>query len=157
MKFYLAARSFSWAAGSFMSIALGMWMKSLTGSNTLAGFATGSTLVPRAFGVLFGERLESLPRKYGLIIADLLSAVVLLFLLLVRSPSQFWIIICVGIAYGTLMVVVSSSGSGALKLPCSDEELPMAMSITNEISGVFTILDRFWEASCSPSATGLCW
>ncbi len=60
-----------------MLLALGVWAKQLTGSNSLAGLCTAAVMAPRLLGIFVGEPLDRLPRKAALLVADLATAAAL--------------------------------------------------------------------------------
>ena len=60
-----------------MLLALGVWAKQLTGSNTLAGLCTAAVMASRLPGLFVGAPLGWLPRKAALLVADLATAAAL--------------------------------------------------------------------------------
>ena len=74
---FLIGQASSVLAGSMMLLALGVWAKQLTGSNTLAGLCTAAVMASRLLGIFVGEPLGRLPRKAALLVADLATAAAL--------------------------------------------------------------------------------
>ncbi len=52
---FLIGQASSVLAGSMMLLALGVWAKQLTGSNTLAGLCTAAVMAPGCLAFLWGS------------------------------------------------------------------------------------------------------
>lgn len=133
---YVIARSFSWLGSSVFMLALGMWVKAETGSNSLAGLTIAITIAPRVLGIFLGSAVDRIPRKTGLVGANLLSAGVVLVLLAAHGPDSIAIIWVVGFLYGLLAVITNSSAAGALQAIAPPERIPGAMSAMQATNGV---------------------
>jgi MFS family permease len=106
-----------------MLIVLAVWMKSLTGSNALAGltffvFAAGSLLAP--LGGLLADRMR---RRPLMIAADCVLGAFVLVLLLVHDRSDAWLIYVVAFAYGALGTVFFPARAALLKIMLPEELL----------------------------------
>ncbi|MFC7545718.1 MFS transporter [Plantactinospora sp. GCM10030261] len=100
--------------GSVMLLAGGVWTLSLTGSSSLAALAAPAFYLPTLLGPLIGSLADRLPRKPLLIWTCLITALVLLSLLAVRSSDQLWLIYLVMAAYGVSFVLVDVGDSALL-------------------------------------------
>ncbi len=120
---------------SLMLIVLSMWVKSLTGSNGAAGITFLFLVLPSLFGPLLGTVVDRVKRRPFLVVANLVSAVAVLPLLLVRDASDVWIIYTVSFLYGISFVVVPAALNGLLKDLLPEEVLVDAnasLSVTRE-------------------------
>lgn len=115
LSLYILARGFAWTASSLLLLSFGIWVKTLTGSNSLVGLTTAFVLAPRIIGVFAGSILDRLPRQGTLAGASFASGALLLPLLTVRSADDLWLIWAACLAYGFLGVLISASAAGALK------------------------------------------
>jgi MFS family permease len=100
---------------SLMLLVLSMWVKSLTGSNGKAGMTFFWMVVPALFAPIFGLFIDRVRRKPLLVWGNLVSALIVLPLLLVRDASDVWIIYAVAFCYGISFVVLPAGLNGLLK------------------------------------------
>jgi len=86
-----------------LSLALSIWIKDLTGSNSQAGLAFLAFLAPRLLTPFTAVLADRLPRRPLVIVLNLLLAGWVCLALLVRSPSQSFLIYVVlfGVGLGT--------------------------------------------------------
>ncbi|MDO5067200.1 MAG: MFS transporter [Propionibacteriaceae bacterium] len=136
----LGSRAVSALAGSMMMLALGVWAKQLTGSNTLAGLCTAAVTLPRLLGIVLGESLDRLPRRTALLVADLGTIAALVLLWLLQQGEQYWPLLLFGLAYGCLGVLAQTASPGALKAIATTDEMPRAVSTLQVINGSTLIL-----------------
>ena len=109
-----------------MLIVLAVWMKTLTGSNALAGltffvFAAGSLLAP--LGGLLADRVR---RRPLMIVADCVLGALVLLLLLVHDRSDAWLIYAIAFAYGAIGTVFFPARAALLKTMLPEELLAEA-------------------------------
>ncbi|MCC9306255.1 MFS transporter [Kitasatospora sp. RB6PN24] len=121
-RLYLAGQSLSTFGDSALWLALGIWVKMLTGSASAAGlsffmFALGSLAGP--VGGVIADRTR---RRPLLIAANLATAVLVLLLLLVHDRNQVWLIYAVMFGYG-LSAGVLGPAQTALQQTLLPEEL----------------------------------
>lgn len=119
-----AGLSTSMFGDAVMLLVLSMWVKEITGSNGAAGLTFFWMVVPAVFAPVYGMYLDRLRRKPTLVWGNLLSAVAVLPLLLVRDAGDVWIIYMVAFLYGISFVVLPASLNGLLK-----EMLPEQMLV----------------------------
>jgi MFS family permease len=125
----------SMVGDSLMLIVLSMWVKTLTGSNGAAGLTFLFLTLPALFGPLLGIVVDRVPRRPFLVVANLLSAVALLPLLLVNGAEDVWLIYAVAFLYGISFVVVPAALNGLLKEMLPEDVLVEAnasLSLTRE-------------------------
>ena len=77
---------------SLMLIVLSMWVKTLTGSNGAAGLTFLAMTAPALLAPAFGYLVDRVPRRPFLVVANLLSALMMLPMLLVRDAGDVWIV-----------------------------------------------------------------
>ena len=100
---------------SLMLLVLSMWVKTLTGSNSLAGLTFFFMVIPALFAPLLGVWIDRVRRKPLLVVGNLVSAAAVLPLVLVRDESDVWIIWAVAFLYGVSFIVLPAALNGLLK------------------------------------------
>lgn len=109
-----------------MLLVLSMWVKTLTGSNSLAGLTFFFVLVPSLFAPALGVWIDRRRRKPVLMWGHAASALVVLPLLFVRGPQHVWLIWLVGFLYGISSVVLPAALNGLLKELMAEDQLVSA-------------------------------
>lgn len=110
-----AGLSTSMLGDSIMLLVLSIWVKTLTGSSALAGFTFFFMCIPAIVAPLVGVWIDRIRRKPMLVWGNVLSAVAVLPLLLVRDEGDVWIIWTVAGLYGVSFVVLPAGLNGLLK------------------------------------------
>ncbi|HEX4472742.1 MAG TPA: MFS transporter [Nocardioides sp.] len=100
---------------SVMLLALSMWVKTITGSNAMAGLTFFFMVIPALFAPLLGIWIDRLKRRPLLVWGHLASGLGVLPLVLVRGAGQVWIIWVVAVLYGVSFVVLPAALNGLLK------------------------------------------
>lgn len=108
---FLAAVVVSGFGSSAMSLAAGIWVKSLTGSDSLAALALFTVWLPVLFGPVLGAAADRLPRKPLLVWSNVVMALLLTTLTAVDSAGRIWILFAVLVLYGTSFVLMDSAES----------------------------------------------
>ncbi|WP_406098152.1 MFS transporter [Streptomyces sp. NBC_01013] len=111
---FLAAVVVSGFGSSAMSLAAGIWVKSLTGSDSLAALALFAVWLPVLFGPPLGAVADRLPRKPLLVGANVVMALLLTTLTAVDSAGRIWILFAVLLVYGTAYVVTDAAESAVV-------------------------------------------
>jgi MFS family permease len=111
---YLAGQAFSLYGDVALWLAMGIWVKELTGSSGDAGltfffFGLASLMSP-----LSGMVVDRVKRRPLLLVANLTGAVVVLGLLFVHGRGQVWLIWLVTFVYGLVYTFLSSGQSALL-------------------------------------------
>lgn len=111
---FLAAVVVSGFGSSAMSLAAGIWVKSLTGSDSLAALALFAVWLPVLFGPVLGAVADRLPRKPLLVGSNVVMALLLTTLTAVDSAGRIWILFAVLLVYGTGHVVMDAAESAVV-------------------------------------------
>jgi MFS family permease len=107
---------------SALLLVLAIWVKDMTGSNSLAGLTLFMLVAPALAAPLLGWVVDRFRRKPFLVVVVFSTVVVLAPLMLVRDRDDIWIIYVVGVLYGASILMVSAALNGLIK-----ELLPEAM------------------------------
>ncbi|MFG2674258.1 MFS transporter [Streptomyces sp. NPDC048445] len=108
---FLAAVVVSGFGSSAMSLAAGIWVKSLTGTDSLAALALFTVWLPVLFGPVLGAVADRLPRKPLLVWSNIVMALLLTTLIAVDSAGRLWILFMALMAYGASSVLMDSAES----------------------------------------------
>ncbi|MER7664399.1 MFS transporter [Streptomyces sp. NPDC096193] len=109
---YLAGVVVSGFGSSAMWLVSGIWVKSLTGSDSLAALTTFAMWAPVLAGPLLGTVADRVRRRPLLIRTNLAMSLLLLPLLSVDSASRVWILFAVLVVYGMSTVVHDAAEAG---------------------------------------------
>lgn len=107
---------------SALWLASGIWVKDLTGSNSLAALCLFAMWAPTLAGPLLGTLADRTRRKPLLIRTNLTLAALLPALLTVDSANRAWIILAVLLVYGAVGVV-QDAAEAALVATAVDKSL----------------------------------
>ncbi len=125
---YLVGQVFSIFGDMMLFLAMGLWVKTLTGSSAKAGltffFLGASTLLAPLAGLL----VDRVRRRPLLVWTNLVLAVAITPLLLVHSAGGVWLIWAVMVVYGAGGLVISAGQSALLSVMLPDELLGEANS-----------------------------
>jgi MFS family permease len=121
-------------------LALGIWVKDLTGSSSAAGAVFLATGVPVLFGPLAGRWIDRVNRKSLLLVTNGLAAIAVLALLLVRDAGQVWIIYGVAVAYGSALTVLGPARHALFKDMLPDGDLGSANAAFGSLNGFTRML-----------------
>jgi MFS family permease len=113
---------------SVMLLAFSMWVKTVTGSNAMAGLTFFFMVIPALFAPLLGIWIDRVKRQPLLVWGHLVSGLGVLPLVLVRGEDQVWIIWAVAVLYGVSFVVLPAALNGLLKELMPDDRLVDANS-----------------------------
>ena len=111
---------------SALLLVLAIWVKDLTGSNSLAGLTLFAIVAPALVAPLLGWVVDRFRRRPFLVTVILATVAVLLPLLLVRDRGQLWLIYAVAVCYGATMLLSSAALQGLIKELLPDELLAEA-------------------------------
>jgi MFS family permease len=99
-RLYLAGQVVSLFGDSALWLAMGIWIKVLTGSSAAAGLSFFALALGSLCGPLGGLLADKVRRRPLLIVTNLATAGLVLLLLLVRGRDQVWLIYAVMFGYG---------------------------------------------------------
>ncbi|MCX4848744.1 MFS transporter [Streptomyces sp. NBC_00893] len=108
---FLAAVVVSGFGTSAMWLAAGVWVKSLTGSDSLAALAVFAMWLPVLFGPALGTIADRIPGRRLLVGANLVMAGLLASLTTVDSAGRIWILFAVLVLYGASSVLMDAAES----------------------------------------------
>src|SRR4051812_18713549 len=113
-RLFLTGQSLSRLGAPALWLALGLWVKELTGSSSAAGLVFLCIAAPGLLSPLGGLLVDRFPRRTVLLCVNPLTALVVLPLLLVRGPQDVWLIYLVTTLYGTSYVILAAGQSALL-------------------------------------------
>jgi predicted MFS family arabinose efflux permease len=133
-RLLLAGQTLSYLGTRSLWLAMGIWVKTLTGSSAAAGlvffcYAAAALLAPLAG--LWVDRVRKRPLMIGM---DLFMAVSVLSLLFVHGRDDIWIIYGVTTLYGLVGLVFTSARSAFLRLMLPQELLGDANAALQTVS-----------------------
>ncbi|MFC5912865.1 MFS transporter [Streptomyces pulveraceus] len=111
---FLAVVVVSGFGTSAMWLAAGVWVKSLTGSDSLAALAVFAMWLPVLLGPALGAVADRIPAKPLLLGSNLVMAGLLATLLLVDSAGRIWILFVVLVLYGVSFVLMGAAESALI-------------------------------------------
>ncbi|MEU3462345.1 MFS transporter [Streptomyces sp. NPDC006733] len=106
---YLGGVLVSGFGSSAMMLAAGIWVKSLTGSSSLAALVGVCLWAPTLAGPLLGTLVDRVRRRPLLILVNAAMAALLPLLLAVRTADLVWILFAVLVLYGTASVLCDAA------------------------------------------------
>lgn len=120
-RIYIIGQFFSSFGDAALWLAMGVWVKTLTGSNAAAGLVIFFYTAPTLLAPFAGDLADRLRRRPLLIATNMFAGLAVLLLLLVSGPGQVWLIDLVMALYGASYVVLAATQSALLTvmLPAS--------------------------------------
>jgi MFS family permease len=112
-RLYLTGLAVSVIGDNAMSLAAGIWVKSLTGSSSEAALVSVCVYAPSLAGPLAGVVADRVRRRRFLMWLNLASAALILPLLAVSGPGSAWLIFAVMTWYG-IHLTLSGPAENAL-------------------------------------------
>ncbi|MFD7263625.1 MFS transporter [Streptomyces sp. NPDC059874] len=97
---YLSGVVVSGFGTTAMWLVAGVWVKSLTGSDSLAALTVFAMWAPILVGPALGALVDRMPRRPVLVAVNLLMAALLPVLLLLDSADRVWLMFAVLLVYG---------------------------------------------------------
>jgi MFS family permease len=124
-----AGQALSSFGDSALYLTLGIWAKTLTGSNSAAGGVFLALALPTLFAPLTGHIADRVRRKTLLITVNAVTALIVLTLVFVRSSAGLWLIYVVAFCYGSSFDFLSAAGAGLRKDMLRGEDLASANAL----------------------------
>jgi MFS family permease len=112
-RLYLTGMAVSVIGDNAMSLAAGIWVKSLTGSSSEAALVSVCVYAPSLLGPLAGMVADRVRRRRFLVWLNIVSAALVLPPLAITGPGSVWIIFAVMSWYG-IQLALSSPAEDAL-------------------------------------------
>jgi len=125
-RVYLAGQSFSLFGDSCLWLAMGIWVRTLTGSNAQAGLVFFFYTAPALLAPVLGLLADRVRRRPLLLAVNVLTAGAVVTLLAAHGPGQVWLIDSVMLAYGVSSQVMGPAQSALLTVMVPAELLPDA-------------------------------
>lgn len=113
-RIYLLGQVVSVFGDSLLTLAMAIWVKTLTGSTSAAGFVFFFFAAASVFAPAAGLLVDRLRRRRLLVVTNAVTAIAVLLLLLVDDAGQVWLIDLVMFAYGLSWTVLSPAQSALL-------------------------------------------
>jgi len=110
-QLYLAGASLSLFGDTALFLAAGVWVKSLTGSNSAAGLSFFLLGIPTLFAPASGYLVDRVRRRPLLLFVNVAAGAMVLLLLLVRTREDLWLIYLVMFLYGAAYTVINAAQS----------------------------------------------
>jgi MFS family permease len=129
----LAGQSLSTFGDTALYLTLGIWAKTLTGSNAAAGAVFLALGIPALFAPAAGHLADRVRRRPLLVWTNALTAGLVLTLLAVHARAQLWIIYLVAFGYGVAFSVLGSAGAGLQKDLLPENDLATANAALSSI------------------------
>jgi MFS family permease len=126
VRVYLAGQGLSMLGDSALWLAMGIWVKQLTGSSAAAGLTWLAFLLPQLAGPAAGLLADRVRRRPLLLAVNLLAAAAVLPLLAVHGRGDVWLIYAVMFVYGAANAVIGAAQPALLRILVPDELLPDA-------------------------------
>ncbi len=113
-RIYIAGQSFSVIGDSALWLAMGIWVKILTGSNSAAGLTFFAFICGCMTAPLSGVIVDRLRRRPLLIGANLGGAALVCLLVLVHGRGGVWLIYAVMFGYGAANGLITAAQTALL-------------------------------------------
>lgn len=139
-RVYLVGQVFSLFGDSCLWLAMGVWVKTLTDSNTQAGLVFFFFTAPSLLAPLLGLVVDRFPRRRVLLATNTATAGAVLVLLLVHGPGQVWLIDVVMFAYGVSYGLIGPAQSALLTVIVPAEFLVNANAALRTLQAGFRLL-----------------
>jgi MFS family permease len=133
-RIYIAGQSFSIIGDSALWLAMGIWVKILTGSNSAAGLTFFAFVCGCMTAPLSGVVVDRLRRRPLLIAANLSGAALVCVLLLVHGRGQVWLIYAVMFGYGAVNGLITAAQTALLTVLVPGDLLGEANSALQMLS-----------------------
>jgi Na+/melibiose symporter-like transporter len=123
---YLLGQGLSMLGDSALWLAMGIWVKLLTGSSAAAGLTWLAFMAPALAGPAVGLLADRMRRRELLLAVNLASAAIVAPLLLVHDAGDVWLIYAVMFLYGISNALTGAADPGLLRTIVPDALLPDA-------------------------------
>jgi MFS family permease len=117
-RLYLCGQIVSLFGDSALWLAMGIWIKVLTGSSAEAGLSFFALALGSLCGPAGGMLADRVRRRPLLITVNLATAAMVLLLLLVRDRHQVWLIYAVMFGYGVSGSVLGPAQTALVQASC---------------------------------------
>ncbi|HEV2890486.1 MAG TPA: MFS transporter [Frankiaceae bacterium] len=129
-------------------LAVGVWIRDLTGSDAAAGLAFLCFLLPRLFAPAYGLAVDHYRRRALIVTVDLALAVVVAAACVVERADQIWILYAVLVATGFGAGLHNAAGSALLASAVPRDELGRTNGILRASQETGMLLAPVAGAAC---------
>ncbi len=129
IRIYLGGQLFTLFGDTMLFLAMGIWVKTLTGSSAAGGLTFFFLAAPALLAPLTGMVADRVRRRPLLVAVNLGLAAAVLPLLLVRDADQVWLVYSVMFVYGAGNQIVASAQTALLPALVADDRLGQANSL----------------------------
>jgi MFS family permease len=129
VRLYVLGQVLSLFGDTSLWLAMGIWVKTLTGSNGAAGLVFFAFALPQLFAPLSGMLVDRVRRRPLLLVTNIVTGCIVLLLLMVHGADQVWLIYLVMVLYGAAYTVLTSAQAALLKTMVPDELLGEANTV----------------------------
>jgi MFS family permease len=160
----LAAQTLSMFGDWTLLLVLGIWARTLTGSNAVAGLTVFAMAAPGVLAPAAGLLVDRLPRRRVLLGLNLVSVVVVSTLWFVHDRGQVWLLFVVAAWYGIASVTTGAATSGMIQAMLPAELLGAANGALSTVrqglrllgpligAGLFAAVGGRWVATVDAAA-----
>lgn len=143
-------------ADSALFLMVAVWVKDLTGSDTAAGLVFAMLGIPSLLAPFLGQVADRCSRKWLLVGANAVVAVVIGLLLLVDSADWLWLVYTVMLVYASVSYLTAAAQSGLVRDLLPDEQLAsgngLLTTVDQALRLVSPLLGAALYAAFGPSA-----
>jgi MFS family permease len=125
-RIYLIGQAFSLLGDSALWLAMGIWVKTMTGSNGAAGLVFFFFTAPTLLAPVSGLIVDRVRRRPLLMATNACTGGAVLLLLLVHGRGQVWLVYLVMALYGLAYTLLGSGQSALLTVLVPRDLLPDA-------------------------------
>ena len=125
-RVYLIGQTFSMLGDSALWLAMGIWVKTMTGSNGAAGLVFFFFTAPTLFAPVAGLIVDRVRRRPLLMVTNACAGSAVLLLLMVHGRGQVWLVYLVMALYGLAYTLLGSGQSALLTVLVPGDLLPDA-------------------------------
>ena len=136
----LLATALSTLGDHALWLALGIWVKTLTGSNAAAGMVFFAFTLPSLFGPLSGYVVDRSRKRSVLRMANLATLALVCTLFLVRGEHDVWLVYLVVLGQGAAYTFLGSASSAMLRALLPDEQLAAANGVRQTANELMRLL-----------------
>lgn len=136
----LFATALSTLGDQALWLALGIWVKTLTGSNAAAGMVFFAFTLPSIFAPLSGYVVDRNGKRGVLRLANLTTLLLVSTLFFVHDKHDVWLIYVVVLGQGAAYTFLGSASSAMLRLLLPDEQLAPANGVRQTANELMRLL-----------------
>jgi MFS family permease len=158
-RLLLAGQTLSMFGDWTLLLVFGIWAKTLTGSNAVAGLTVLAMAAPGLLGPFAGVVVDRLPRRAVMIVLNVAGAVAVCTLWFVHDRRQLWLLFAVAAWYGISSVMFNAAMSGLVQAMLPVDQIGPANGLLATVrqslrlvgpvigAGLFTTVGGHWVAT----------